>query len=26
MGLSVIPLVARLNRRARPWGEGGERA
>ncbi len=21
MGLSVIPLVARLNRRARPWGE-----
>jgi hypothetical protein len=26
MGLSVIPLVARLNRRARPWDEGGVRA
>ncbi|HKC07190.1 MAG TPA: MFS transporter [Methylomirabilota bacterium] len=26
MGLSVIPLVARLNRRARPWDEGGARA
>jgi hypothetical protein len=26
MGLSVIPLVARLNRRVRPWGEGGRSA
>jgi hypothetical protein len=26
MGLSVIPLVVRLNRRVRPWGEGGRSA
>jgi len=26
MGLSVVPLVARLNRRARPWDEGGRSA